>query len=168
MQNTTPWIFAFAGFSAVSDMDSVSRAPILRVILMVQYLQHFQRGSEMVLGKLWVLKCDLVWYSVCIFGGVCSCCMVSSFIRPIMDGGALVGSSWSCGSFLMKGLQMFWSECFNLVRCVMGSIFSDLFLYHHFTKKVSTGCLTFYLASFGCRPLSFFMWEGEDKTKVIK
>ena len=41
--STTPWTFASTGFSDVSNLDIISRAPLLRALLRVQHLQRFQR-----------------------------------------------------------------------------------------------------------------------------
>ena len=50
-----------------------------------------------------------------------SCHRVVSSIWPLLAGGVLVGSSWSHGLLLIKGLQRFWRELFKIVRHVPGS-----------------------------------------------
>ena len=44
VHSPTPWSFSLSGFLDVSDMNTLLRDPLSRVLLMVQYLQLFWRG----------------------------------------------------------------------------------------------------------------------------
>ena len=52
----THWIFASYGLYAVSDLNSLSRSSLLRVLLKVQYLLHFRRSLQNSLVYLAVIS----------------------------------------------------------------------------------------------------------------
>ena len=77
-----------------------------------------------------------------------SCCQVSSSIWLLLDGGIIVGSSWSCGSLLIKGIQMLWRDCFMLVSGVTGSLLPLFYSRQTSMNKFSWGDLPLSLTGF--------------------
>ena len=78
VHSSTPWKFSCTGFSAMSDLKIISRAPLLRILFMVQYLQHFCRGFQngpvklrpFPRGLAWLIH-RYYWWSLILFPGCC-------------------------------------------------------------------------------------------------
>ena len=75
-----PWIFAFGGFSSVSNLDSLSRDPLLRVLLKVYIYLMFLGGVPKRSGEPCnhLLKIWLAW-SIDYLGALRSCFHVAVF-----------------------------------------------------------------------------------------
>ena len=121
VRSPTPWIFALAGFSDVSDLDTLRVGPFLRTHCLVGpwsalegspfdcfIFDVFGGSSEVVLRKLRFLPArpDLEYLSQ-FSRRYPSLYRIASYIWLLLDGEVLVGPSWSNGSLLIKGLQSF-------------------------------------------------------------
>ena len=140
----------FLWLSDMSDLDSLSRATLhsCRSFRLFNASDVFGGGSKMVWWTCRRFPWDLVWESVLIFWRYPSCCQVSLSILLPLDGSALVVSSWSRCSVMIKGIRDFWRDCFALVSGVLGSLLPAFCARRPLTKKFSTGCLPFSLTGF--------------------
>ena len=139
-------MFAFSGFSSMSDMDIYLRTPFLRVLLRLTVSNIVGVSSEFFQS----LPRYLAWISssVWFIDGVSvirSCCWVSLLIH------------YSVGGLLsLGGLQSSWKYWFALVSGVPGSLLPDFCFPHPLTNKVPMGRFTSLRQDFGCIHLSSF------------
>ena len=156
----TLWIFSFAGFSSLSNMDSVSSDTLLRVLLRVQYLQHFQRVFRNVMVNLSVISAQSGLPYPQIFLVVPT--VVSGFLLLL-----LLFSGCYCGLFLLfpcvYGYPKYLEGLLRSGDQYPGKYFPYFISCLYATKKVSkvslpcspTDLLWCYLSSSFC-------WVGEN------
>ena len=133
------FVFTRCVFNTLTFWENIEdSAPFLEVtfdcLMSPTFLEGFPKWSGETCGKS---SCDLVWESVPIFRKFTSCCRVASSISLLFAGGALVGSSWSRVSLLMKGIRKFWRDCFTIASDVPRSIISAFYFYLFVTEKGS-------------------------------
>ena len=99
--STTPRIFAFSGFSSMSNLCIIPRDPLLRVLSRVQ-IWRFQREIQSGMRNLRVLSMrpDLRIYLDFIVGLPLFSMLPRTFVCYWLA--AFLGSSWSYGSFLKR------------------------------------------------------------------
>ena len=150
LPTSTPWMFAFLGFSAVSDLDIWLSIPLLRVLPRLTVSSVIGGVSEVVGEYLQSLPRDLAWlfssawYSNHV-GSLRSCIWVHLLLHS-----SVVGILFS------RSLHSYWKDYFALVSGFPGNIILDFCSCCPFTKKVSTGRFPSLWWDFYCSHISSF------------
>ena len=141
VRSPTPWIFAFSGFSEVSILYNLSRAPLHSwVSFQLFHIYNIPKWYHELEGSF-----HITWYlgSVPIFLEVYLVLMGRLFHpAPI-----IWWNSW--GIFLgplvhfFKGIQSFLRDCFAITRDIPAIIIPTYFSCCHLKNKVSWGDLSF-------------------------
>ena len=132
---TTPWIFDFSGFSDMSDLYSISRDPLLRILLMVQYLRHFWRVFQNGLVNLAVISTQYGLPDIPIFLAVSALVSGLLFFRPLLSG----GSYGICILFpCVQGYPTFLEGPIRVGKKCPGKYYTCLFVCLLVTENVST------------------------------
>ena len=155
---STPWMFAFSGFSAVSDLDIHLRDPILRVILRINVSNVTGGGSEGVrdyladfLSLAISAQSDEVFFPPDIIGGLRYCRRGDLLFRSCMMG--FFGILLVPKRFpVFLGIRNSLRDCSAHASNVLGILLPAFFYRCSETKKVSWALLPALLqAYFGGR-----------------
>ena len=143
-------MFAFSGFSAMSDMEVYLRTPFFRVLSRLTLYNVIGGGSEVVGEYFHLFPLYMAWF----FSSAWSTNHVGSILSFLWV--ALLLCS-SVGGFLFsRGLQSSRKDRFALVRGVLESLLPSFYYRCPLTKKVSMGHFYYLQRYLECNFLSSF------------